>query len=342
MSATTAAALFTPPASPGAPCEVAADIFWARLPLPFQLDHVNLYLLRDADGWTAIDTGIKGSKSRAGWAEMFTFIGGSAHLKRLIISHHHIDHIGLASWLQAETGCEVVMSEIEHRATLKGHLPDPPDRQAKMKTHLLWLGCEEAEADRIVEKPFHPSQFSESPPAKVRYLTVGETITLAGRDWQVLGGKGHSPGPIMLHDAAHGLLIAGDQILASISPFVGTFGDAPHASPVRDYLAFLDEAGAEIPEGTLILPGHGLPFRDVHARLASLKAHHLERLDQMVEACREQAQTIRSLTRLLFKRDLSGVEPMAFAELLAHANLLIDEGRLVSRDEGGVRQYRAG
>jgi glyoxylase-like metal-dependent hydrolase (beta-lactamase superfamily II) len=332
---------FPEPPPSGIPLEIAEGIFWVRLALPFQLDHVNLYLLKEADGWFAVDAGVDNPQTRAAWQELLAFIGGPSRLKRLLVTHHHVDHVGAAGWLENETGCKILMSRIEHQLAVKSLAPEQLDRRERMQAHLRWLGCAAEEAETLTSRPFRSSDHMGPLPDAITFIAPGDEIRIGGRNWQALSGQGHSPAPTMLHSAADNLLLAGDQILSTISPFVGTFGDAPLASPLRDYLAFLDEAAAVIPGETLILPGHGLPFRGVKDRIAGLKAHHAERCGKIVEECRTADLTTRDLIDKLFTRSLDGVMAMALAETLSHVNLLVDSGELGITGSPDMRRFTA-
>lgn len=321
----------------GEPHEVAEGLWWARLALPFQLNHVNVYLLREDDGWTAIDTGVNNPESRENWQKIFAFIGGKSALKRLIVTHHHVDHVGLAGWLASETGCTVLMSTSEEKAARHALQRDQPDRVARMSAHLNWLGCDGEEIAALTTGLFRATNYMGPLPDGIGTLAPSDNLRIGNRRWHVLPGKGHSVAPVMLHCPEESLLIAGDQILSSISPFIGTFGDAPLASPLRDYLAFLEDIEKTLPADTLVLGGHGRPFDGALQRIASLKAHHAERCDKIVEACRAKPLTVRDMMVHIFTRTLDGVMTMALAEVLSHVNLLVDEGRLVA---GGTREVR--
>ena len=331
---------FSSPPPRGTPFEIAENIYWVQLGLPFQLDHVNLYLLRDGTDWTCVDAGVDGPETRAAWASLFDFMGGAQCLRRLIITHHHVDHVGAAGWVCAQSGCDILMSAVEFQAAKTGLLPAAPDRHERALAHLRWLGCALEEAETLASQPFRASQFAGPLPDAITVIAPGQSLEIAGRRWELRGGQGHSPAPLMLHCVADHLLVAGDQILSSISPFVGTFGDAPLASPLRDYLIFLDEVETVFPDHVLVMPGHGSPFRGVGARISTLKLHHQERLEKILNACRQQGLTTRGLLDHLFTRDLSRVMAMALAETLSHINLLVDSGEISVLDDDIQRVYR--
>lgn len=323
------------------PLEIESGVYWVQLKLPFQLDHVNIYLLRDNHGWVAIDSGVDSPETRAAWGRLLAFIGGPAQLRLLIVTHHHVDHVGAAGWLAHETGCEILMSPGEQQAASRSLAKEQPDRLDRSIAHLRWLGCDELEIGSLSGKTFRASDFMGSLPKQMSMIRPGEDIRIADRIWHVLPGKGHSVAPVMLHCPTDNLLLSGDQILSSISPFVGTFGDAPLASPLRDYLSFLDTAESIFPENTLVLGGHGRPFRNARARIAALKAHHHDRCELIIQECCGEPMTVRGLVGRIFTRTLDGVMAMAMAEVLSHVNLLVDNQALIAIETAGIRRLSA-
>jgi glyoxylase-like metal-dependent hydrolase (beta-lactamase superfamily II) len=206
--------------------------------------------------------------------------------------------------------------------------------------HLTWLGCPLEVAEELASQPFRALTFAHPLPEAITLKAAGDSLDFGGRQWRLHGGRGHSPSPLMFHAPDGKLLLAGDQILAGISPFVGTFGDAPLASPVRDYLGFLREDIRAIPDDVRVLAGHGDPFDGLHGRAEEIATHHEERFKHILTACSIMPHSIHAMLAKLFTRSLAGVLPLALAEILAHANLLVDQGKLHASEEAGVRLYR--
>ncbi len=332
---------FAQPPAPGEMVEVFDGIFWARFALPFALDHVNAFLLRDGDGFLAVDAGIDDARTRADWQALLQRIGGRSRLKRLLVTHHHVDHSGAAGWLARETGCEVLMSPPELAALRRSMAEDATDRTERMRSHYRWLGCPPEEAARLGRSRWRASEYVGPIPDSPATIDAGGELTIGGRRWRVSTGAGHSPALVLLHCEAEGILIAGDQILSRISPFVGTWADQLQTRPLSDYLASLDALDRTLPDPTLVLPGHGLPFRGARQRIAELKAHHAARCALIVESCNGREATVRVLVDRLFNRNLDGVMTMALAETLAHVHVLLDEGRLDAATKDDVLALRS-
>ena len=324
----------TPPAD-GHPLEIAPGIYWVRFAIPFALTHVNIYLLRDLDGWVAVDTSAGTDKTQATWTEIFRFMGGPKALKRLIITHHHVDHSGAAGWLMQATGCEVLMAAQERDAMARSLAPHAPDRPQKLVRHLLWLGCPEAEAQDIPRNIWRIADYSGPLASAPHIIARGDRLAMGGREWLLRTGNGHAPESIMLHCEAEGILIAGDQILPKISPFIGIFMEDKDKNPLADYMGFLEGAMRDIPRDTLVLPGHGLPFAGAGRRVRALHEHHIERCDLVLESCLSATSTPRALVDRLFRRNLDGMMSMALAETMAHVNYLLADGRLAAATEAG-------
>ncbi|MER2603243.1 MAG: MBL fold metallo-hydrolase [Candidatus Competibacter phosphatis] len=329
----------TPPAD-GQPLEIAPGIFWVRFAIPFALTHVNIYLLRDSDGWVAIDTSAGTDRTHAAWTEIFRFIGGPKSLKRLIITHHHVDHSGAAGWLMQATGCDVLMAGAERDAMARSLVPHAPDRAARLVQHLRWLGCAEPEAQDIPKNIWRIADYSGPLAGAPQVIAGGDRLIIGGREWLLRTGNGHAPESIMLHCEAENILIAGDQILPTISPFIGVFMEEKDHNPLADYMGFLEDAAHDIPADTLVLPGHGLPFAGAGPRLRVLHEHHVARCDLVLETCHAASSTPRALVDRLFRRNLDGMMSMALAETMAHVNYLVAEGRLAAETESGALRLK--
>jgi len=311
-----------------APVAVAEGVFWLRLPLPFVLDHVNLWLIDDGDGWTIIDSGLDFPPIRAAWRRIFAFIGGGHRLKRLIVTHHHMDHVGMAAAVQRETGCAVLMTAPEVEALGKSLIPDAADREQRLTAHYMRLGAAEAEAMTAAKGRSRIEAFVSGIPEGIAIAAPGETVTIGGQPWRASTGDGHTDASLILTRGDGALMIAGDQILSHISPFIGAMMNNRDDDPLADYLAFLGDIGPRIAAGTLVLPGHRPPFRGGRERCAELAAHHHERCEAVLAGCAAGPVRIRALLPLLFRRSLEGVLGLALAETLAHVNYLANRGRL--------------
>jgi glyoxylase-like metal-dependent hydrolase (beta-lactamase superfamily II) len=327
-----------PPAA-GARIEVAPGVFWLRMPLPFQLDHINLWLLRDGDGWTLVDTGFANDQVRAIWEQVIAGLDGP--LRRLIVTHFHPDHLGLASWLMARTGAELSMTTGEFLTahavwhSVAGHGPGFMVEQ--FRQHGL-------DAERLEKFARRGSGYRMAVPALPDYyhrLKAGDTVTVDGKKWQILIGHGHAPEHMALYCSEPGVLISGDMLLPKISTNISVFAATPDADSLGWFIASLQELAREMPAKTLVLPSHGLPFTGVQARVTALCAHHEERLRALEEACENAPQSAAGLLETLFQRALDTHQTMfAMGEAIAHLNHLEQAGRLFrSTDPDGVIRY---
>lgn len=326
------------PAS-GEKIEVAPGVFWLRLALPFQLDHINLWLLRDGAGWTLVDTGFPNDATRAIWRQVLDGLDGP--VKRLIVTHFHPDHLGLASWLMEQTGAPLWMTAGEF-----------------LTAHVVWheVGGHGArfmveqfrqhglDGERLAKFAQRGSGYRQVVPALPDYyhrLKAGDTATVDGKNWQILIGHGHSPEHMALYCAELDVLISGDMLLPKISTNISVFAATPDADALRWYLDSLDELAQGIPEKTLVLPSHGLPFVGVQARVAALQAHHVARLQALENSCEEVPKSAADSLDVLFQRTLDTHQTMfAMGEAIAHLNYLEQAGRLSrSIDADGVIRF---
>jgi len=328
-----------PPA--GERIEVAPGVFWLRMPLPFQLDHINLWLLRDGDGWTAIDTGFPNHAMRELWRRIMAGLDGP--LRRLIVTHFHPDHLGLAAWLQDETGAELWMTAGEFLTAHAAWNEVGGHGMAFSLAQFRRNGLDEARLQRF-ERDFVSYGTALPPlPNAYRRVRADEVIAIGGRDWRALIGHGHAPEHLALHCPELGVLISGDMLLPKISTNVPIFPSTPDADALRWYLDSLaDLLRAVGDDGTLVLPSHGLPFFGMAERVAELNSHHAERLRELEDSCQNAPQSAADALETLFQRKLD-VHQLLFAmgESMAHLNYLEQAGRLSrSTDADGVIRYR--
>ena len=328
-------ALLTPfPQAPaaGETLEVAPGVFWLRMPLPFQLDHINLWLLRDGEGWTLIDTGFAGDDTRAAWESILGRLAGPIH--RLVVTHFHPDHLGLATWLLEKTGAQLWMTAAEFLTAhavwneIGGHgarFMTEQFRQHGLSGELL---------ERFAQRGSGYTRAVPALPQHYQRLLAGDRLAVDGCDWQVVVGHGHSPEHAALYCRELGVLISGDMLLPRISTNISVMAVTPAADALGSYLASLDTMAREIPDSTLVLPSHGLPFQGIRERVAALHAHHGERLQAVEDEC-EAPKSAAELLATLFPRPLDTHQTMfALGEAIAHLNHLEIAGRL-SRTLGG-------
>lgn len=334
------------PAS-GEVLELAPGVRWVRMQLPFALDHINLWLLRDVvdgvAGWTIVDCGIHNEATQAAWEQVFANHLDGLPVVRVVVTHFHPDHIGSAHWLCERWGLQAIsisatdfnLARLASQSTVgtgggaaadffaKQGLTDP-ESQAKIR------GRSNYYASMV---PKVPSQFAR--------LMHGMRLRIGAHDWQCHVGYGHAPEHMSLHCEALNMLISGDMVLPRISTNVSVVDVEPLGNPLRLYLDSIEQMLA-LPPDTLVLPAHGRPFKGLHQRIRQLREHHDERLLEVMQACSAAPQSAADLLPILFKRPLDLHQTtFAIGEAIAHLHLLWFDGRLTRLAPGsdGVLRF---
>ncbi|MCS6997366.1 MAG: MBL fold metallo-hydrolase [Casimicrobiaceae bacterium] len=335
---------FPEPPSLGQALEVAPGLHWLRMPLPFALDHINLWLIDEGDGYALIDTGLGDEATRTLWCGHFANTLRGRSLKRIVVTHYHPDHLGNAQWL-AETFATdagpltVEMSQVELMTAHAVAEGVGPFARATLAEFFRAHGLSAEQIERTANRGNTYSGGVPTRPPACRRLRPGGTLTLGGSGWALIGGYGHSPEHLALYSRERGLLISGDMLLPKISTNVNVWPVAPLADPVAEYLASLDAFKALPPE-TLVLPSHGLPFRGLHARIEALERHHAARMEELYAAVADGPKTAAELIPTLFRRPLDHHQLFfAIAEAVAHANHGWCLGRL-NRTRDAEGRYR--
>ncbi|MCX7162148.1 MAG: MBL fold metallo-hydrolase [Betaproteobacteria bacterium] len=329
---------FQAPACDGSLVDVVpGSIKWLRMPLPMALDHINLYLVRDGAGWRMIDTGFDTRQTRALWEKILPGLDGP--VTGIISTHHHGDHCGLAGWLTEKLRVPLYMSRAEYFAMrLFGEKASLDSWEYKEYFRRAGLSAEQLTQMAEALKQFHV----DSPLARAyQRLRDGDSLVIGGREWQVRGGEGHSPEHCALHCPGLGVLLSGDQLLARISPNVGVLPFEPEANPLKDWFISLERIG-KLPDDTLVLPAHELPFYGLGRRALELRQHHLGVLDRVLGLCADLPDSIFGLAQRLFpdrRSELDNV--LAISETLAHLAFLLEQGRIGrSLTAAGSYEYR--
>ena len=320
------------------PCAILPRLHGVRFALPFALDHVNLWLAEERDGWTVIDTGLADEQSRERWRELRHGLLAGRPITRILATHYHPDHMGLAGWLCAETGAELLTSRTEWLTArlLAQEAGEEWVAAGRRFDHRAGLD------DQVIEQRAARGDLYRRrvvpPPPTVRRGRHDDWLPFADAEWRVIVGRGHAPEMLCLFSPEHNVLIAGDQVLPRISPNVSVWPSEPEADPLAEFLSSL-ASFRELPEDCLVLPSHGLPFRGLHARIDQLIGHHHERLERALEACTTPV-TLAEVMPRLFDRTLD-VHQLQFAlgESLAHLNYLVEQDRL-ERQAGGDGRVR--
>jgi len=339
--------------STGQATEVAPGVYWLRMGLPFALDHINLWLLRDRqpdpqepahlrEGWTVVDCGIDNPTTREAWLAVESQVMQGLPVLRVIVTHMHPDHMGLAHWLCARWQAPLWMGITEYQAAKLACQTQGGLGSAPALRFFAQHGWNREEDLATVQR--HMSHYAEMVPAvpasHVR-LMEGLQLRIGDRTWQCLSGLGHSPEHMALRCDADRLFISGDMLLPSISSNISVYHQEPEADPLAWFLQSLTQMQTILPEDCLVLPSHGRPFRGVHARVAQLQAHHAERLTELLQACTERPCSAHDALPVLFKRPLNQ-QQMTFAmgEAVAHLHALWHAGKVQRRLEPADGVYR--
>lgn len=337
------AAPFAAPPAPGEVIEAAPGVLWARFALPFALNHVNIYLIEDGDGFAAIDTGIANDETRAAWEALLEGPLAGSRLTRLIVTHHHPDHVGLAGWLTERFDLPVHMSETEYLTTRFFMSGREAAHGEVYHRFYRQHGMSAEQADLITNRGHSYLDMITGLPAQFYGLEENATLEIGGRRFTILKGGGHASDQAMLYCADEGLFFAADQVLERITPNVSVHAMQPEANPLGHFLRSQARLREAVPGDVLALPGHQMPLRDVHRRIDELIDHHDRRCDFIWETCRAEPLTVAEITPRLFHHRKLDAHQMSFAfsEALAHVNHMIAEGRAAWAEKGAVWRLRS-
>ena len=331
------------PPAPGEVVEIAPGVLWTRLPLPFRLDHVNIYLIEDGDGWAVLDAGINDAITRAAWEALVAGPLRGRRLTRLIVTHFHPDHIGLAGWLAERFGMPLLTTQTSYLSCLTISLSPGALDTKPYRDFYLGHGLDEDLTDLVSTQGQVYLHMVAPLPGTFLRLVEGDTLRIGGRSFSVLVGNGHAPEQLMLHCPADKLLFVADQVLAKITPNVSVWAVDPDGDPLGLFLRSLRALRDSIPEDTLVLPGHQLPFLGIGLRTSQLISHHEMRCAALLDACRGEARSSADLIPIVFPRELDPHQTsFAFSEVLAHVNYLLALGELERAGRrGGVEFVQA-
>jgi len=325
--------------------EVAPGVCWVRMDLPFALNHINLWLLRDevdgVAGWTVVDCCIDRPASRDQWEGIFAQTMQALPILRVIVTHMHPDHIGLAHWLCARFQAPLWISATDFftaRSASLGRHHFGGDAAASFFAQHGLIDPKALAAVRDRQDYF--KHLVPDLPLSFRRLLDGQRLMIGGREWHTISGHGHAPEHMALHCPSLKVLISGDMILPRISTNVSVFETEPESNPLTLFLQSIDRF-LPLPPDTLVLPSHGKPFTGLHARIRQLHAHHDERLQEVIQACHERTCSAFDIMPILFRRELDLHQTtFAIGEALAHLHALWLEGQLQRhRGADGVLRF---
>ncbi|QYF95311.1 MBL fold metallo-hydrolase [Massilia sp. PAMC28688] len=328
---------------PGTIHALAPGLCWLRMPLPFALDHINLWLLQDQQagvaGWSAIDCGVANDATRAAWGQVFGQLQGQG-LLRVLATHCHPDHVGLSEWLCSKFDAPfwATTGEYGFARMMSAALPGVDGVAAipHFERHGL---VDPALREKMGERRnYYPSLVPAVPLSYTR-LRDGDVIPVGAHRWRVITGWGHSPEHASFYSEELGMLISGDMVLPRISTNVSVFAVEPEGNPLQLYLDSLAKF-KDLPADTLVLPSHGKPFRGLHTRIAQLRDHHSARLAEVLQAC-QQPRSAVDIVPIMFRRPLDTHQlSFALGEALAHLHKLWADGLLQrTRDDDGIFRF---
>jgi glyoxylase-like metal-dependent hydrolase (beta-lactamase superfamily II) len=336
---------FAEPPAAGTTLEVAPGVRWVRMPLPFSLKWINLWLLEDGDGWTLVDTGLQTSESKTHWRTIFTGdvasggLGGKP-VRRVIVTHMHPDHIGLAGWITRKFQCDLWITRLEYvtcRMLVADTGREAPEAGVKFYRAAGWA---QEDLDKYVDRFGGFGKAVSQLPDAFHRLTDGQELSIGGRTWRIVTGCGHSPDHACLWCPELNLFISGDQILPRISSNVSVFPTEPEADPLSDWLRSCKKLKETIPADVLVLPAHNEPFRGAHKRLDALVDGHELGMSRVLSRLDEPRRAVDLFTALFARAIDKDSFGMATGETVAHLNCLMRRGLVTSVHEGGTTLYR--
>jgi glyoxylase-like metal-dependent hydrolase (beta-lactamase superfamily II) len=324
----------------GAHTRVNGTVSWTRVPLPIDLNHINVWLIESDRGYLLVDTGMSASMCKDAWERLEASAFETARPLALFVTHVHPDHIGLAGWLQDRYSIPVWMSERSHelaQAVYGASAPTSAEIEAFLRAH----GVNDATVLQPMFKPERFARMTTGMPRVARYVGDSEPLEWGEGEWCALRTDGHADGHLCLWNEREHILISGDQVLPTISSNISIMFQQPNANPLGAYLASLDRL-RELPLDTLVLPSHGLPFYGLQQRIDDLRGHHEAQVAKLLDACSMPLSAFETLP-ILFRRELAGMHfLLALGEAVAHLEYLAHRGDLERRTRGEVVTYRRG
>jgi len=324
---------------PGEAIPVAPGIWWIRMPLPFALDHINLWILEDGDGFTLVDTGFGVDATFELWEKHFAGVMAGRAVKNVVVTHYHPDHVGAAAWLVEKTGAPFWMTAAEY---LSAHAAREDfggfDRENTLELYIA-NGLPRAVVPDATRKGKGYSRGVPAMPKRYRRMMHGDKLSIGGHDWEVITVFGHAPEHAALWCASKNVLISGDQVLPRITSNVAVWGNQPDGNPLELFLTSLGRF-SHLPDDALVLPSHERVFVGLHPRIAQLHDHHERRLERLLEGAAQPITAFEALP-LLFKRKLDEHQiAFAMGEAIAHLHYLERRGKVRPEvDSAGVRRF---
>jgi glyoxylase-like metal-dependent hydrolase (beta-lactamase superfamily II) len=325
--------------------EVAPGVKWIRMALPFALNHINLWLLRDEingrAGWSIVDTCIHHDEAKAQWEAVFANELEGLPILRIIVTHMHPDHIGLAHWLCARWNVPLWISGLDYQVARLACLGPSTFGGARTAAFFAQHGLnDDSTQTQLKNRRDYFTTLVPSVPDEYHRLLDGGTLRIGAHAWRCISGYGHAPEHMALYCDALGVLIGGDMMLPRISTNVSVYEQEPEANALALFLDSIDKF-SPLPADTLVLPSHGKPFTGLHERIQQLHDHHRDRLAEVLEACTARPCSAADVIPVLFKRPMDFHQiTFALGEAVAHLHRLWLDGTLQrQRDADGVLRF---
>lgn len=325
----------------GEAIEILPGLKWLRLPLPFLLGHINVWLLRDGQNWAIVDTGLYTQATREVWTQVFGEVLNSEPVSKVVVTHMHPDHVGCAGWLCEQFKVELFMARDEYLLCRVLLSDDGAPAPTESQRFYHGAGFTQEQMSLYVQMFGSFGKVVHSLPKSFHRLHYKRPVSIGDFEWQVITGWGHSPEHACLFNAEQNVLISGDQILPTISPNVSVYPTEPTANPLNGWFESLRRMKHRLPGDVLVLPAHGKPFRGVQGRLDALIEEHEQGLEKLHDLCDEWKRAV-DVFPALFKSEITDQNRiMATGEAIAHLNYLIYNREMIfEKDKNDVLWYK--
>jgi glyoxylase-like metal-dependent hydrolase (beta-lactamase superfamily II) len=320
--------------------EIQVGIWWLRMPLHGALKFINVWALRDQDGWTIIDTGIHSPATIEAWRGALVGVLKGAPVRRVLVTHMHPDHVGVAGWMAREFNAPLWMSRLEY-LSCRMLVADGSEPPAEALDFLKRCGWSDESIARYREKFGFFGRMIAPLPAAYRRLTHGQSVEIGDSRWRVIVGNGHSPEHACLYCPERQLFISGDQVLPRISSNVSVYPTEPEADPLEDWLSSLTRIRESVPNSVLVLPAHNSPFTGLHERIDELIGSHREGLSRLITSLKTPGRVVDVFPSLFSRPITPELLGMASGEALAHLNYLWHRSEVERKLAEGVWWWSA-
>ena len=328
---------FSAPLPNGELKDVAPGIKWLRMPMPFRLDHINIYLVRTARGWMIVDTGLNTDTTKALWQQILAALPAEEPITAVLCTHSHTDHAGALGWLIDKLRVPLYMSLGDY-FSLRAAAADNAYDSWQYKEFYRHLGLPGDHIETLIAA-FSDMRLYAPPPMAYHRLREGADLLVGDISWRIIVGEGHAPEHVSLYSEQLKVLICGDQLLPRISANISVNAIEPDANPLQLWLESLQRVG-KLPADTLVLPSHNLPYYGLDTRGVELRVHHEKQLENLLRLCAEHAGSVYELMQQMFPRRHGPLDDfLAVSECLAHLTYLVRQGSVerVLRADGSYR-----